>query len=148
MQLIKWLKHYIQFKDCVKKQIVDIKEETDKIIVTEKKMRGNKTISDTQSEAPGKENKTYFVHDELGEILSKTGSEKTYFVCLNSKKNIKTLLDNWDSLIANKSITILFAHPGSNEVWLINPAAHHKITEKESLKEGIESLHSSIQKTN
>lgn len=130
MQLIDWLGHYVKFKDSMKKQIVETTTEQNQLHVKEK-----------QGE------KTYFVHQELEALINKNADHKTYFVCLNNKKNIQTLLTHWEELITKKELTILFAHPDSNNVWLINPAVHNSITEKESLKEGIESLHLSIPST-
>ncbi|MCF7798693.1 hypothetical protein K9M74_02215 [Candidatus Woesearchaeota archaeon] len=115
----------------MKKQIVNMQETNEELIITEKK-----------------EQKTYFVAETLQELLNKKAKQKTYLVCLNSKENIKTLIKNWNILIKRKEVTILFAHPENNEVWLINPTTHHNITEKESLEEGITALHTSISTIN
>jgi len=127
MQLTEWLTHYIKFKDCMKKQITSVNVQKDTIIVEEKK-----------------ETKTYYVHPHLAAISNKKIKGKTFFVCENSQENIKTLLDQWQQLITQKQLIILFVHPSTNDVWLINPSVHHNITEEKNLKEGIQAMHESI----
>lgn len=127
MQLTEWLKHYITFKDCMKKQIISVNIQKESIIVEEKK-----------------ETKTYYVHPQLAAIIDKKAKEKTFLVCLNSRENIKTLLEQWSQLITQKQLIILFVHPSTNDVWLINPSVHHNITEEKNLPEGIQAMHESI----
>ncbi len=127
MQLREWISHYIVFKDAIKKQIVDIQEKQDVILVREK----------------GGE-KTYYINTDLTQLLKKKNKGKTYYVCLNNKHNVGVLLRYWETLIDNKQLTILFVHPSLNEVWMISPTTHELISEKESLKEGILTLHKSI----
>lgn len=130
MQLTHWLKKYISFKDCLKKEIINIEETPDYILVKEKKGT-----------------KVYFVDEELEKIITKKTEHKAYYVCLNSKKNIKTMLGAWEHLIKNKNMTLLFAHPTTNDVWLITPATHHLIADANKFKEGIQTLHESIPTT-
>lgn len=128
MNLTEWTKHYVKFKDCMKKQIESIDELEDKLIVHEKK-----------------EDKTYFIIEELKEefLLEPKAKEKSFIVTLNKLNNVKFLAENWKS-IENEEITIIFANTKTNESWVVHPKTHSKISDNKTIKQGLISLHESI----
>ena len=124
MDLYEWTKHYISFRDCIKKQIVKQEFEEDSVLVEEKKG-----------------NKEYYINQDLGKLIPKIKDGiKTFLVCENTEKNIHILVKEWDELIKNKEITIIFANAKTNQSWLINPRLHSHISERDKLKEGLISL--------
>ena len=124
MTLTDWTSHHIKFKDCIKKQIKNIKVSEDKIIVEEK----NGNI------------KTYLINEKLEELLAKIKNETLILVCLNNKENSKTIVNNWEKLSKYPELTIMCAEPSTNNNWSLHPETHNKITEKKSLEAGIRVL--------
>lgn len=136
MDLYEWTKHFIKYKDVIARRIKTIKF-LDTSIHVEEKEKFNNT------------KKIYLVYENLEEGIqasSKLKDEKGIIVCLNTKINKNILIKNWKKLLKMKDITILFAHPGTNEKWMIHPKTHSKINEAEKLNESIEILFNSIEK--
>lgn len=128
MKLFEWTKEYIKFKDMLKKQNTSVEYLDNKIIVTQKDNKIN-----------------YLVDDNLNNIIF--GAEKfkeIFLVCLNTKKNVDIMEDNWQILAKNPKLTIIFVEPSLNVKWLIKPHIHNKIIDGENLKEGLLSLHRGI----
>ncbi|MBN1175928.1 hypothetical protein JXA48_04760 [Candidatus Woesearchaeota archaeon] len=128
MNLAEWAKHYIKFKDCMKRQITSIEELDGKLLVHEKK-----------------EDKLYCIAEELKNSLleEKKCEGRKFLVTLNTPANVKFLADNWQ-LVQNDEITIIFANIKTNESWTIHPKTHSKIIEDKTIKQGLMSLHESI----
>ena len=127
MNLKDWTKHHLKFKDCFKKQIIEIKELDNSLIVHEKK-----------------EDKIYLISEELTEdLINKKTDNKKYVVILNTEANVETLIKKWN-YVENKDLTIIFVNNKTNENWLINTQLHSKIADKKSIKQGLMSLHNTI----
>lgn len=118
MELIEWTTHFIKFKDAMKRRIKNIAVEGNVITITEK----------------GDITKKYLIEETL-----KVASAD-YIVCLNTKQNVKTLINAWKEFATNEKVTIIFTNPNTNENWLISPSTHDKISDKESLELGIQSM--------
>jgi hypothetical protein len=127
MKLEEWLLHYIKFKDSLKRQIVSIEETPKKITVKEKTSI-----------------KTYYVDEDINKLLDKKENEQYYYVVLNTHKNVKIVIEQWNIIKEQRKLTIIFSNPHTNESWLLHPKTHHDITEPESLQEGLNSLYQSI----
>jgi ABC-type uncharacterized transport system substrate-binding protein len=128
MDLDEWSTHYIKFKDCMKKNILEIKQEKHTIIVTEK----NRTIH-------------YHMHNTLKEGIEQLNQKQPeVIITYNSKNNLQTLIDMWRSIQNNKELTIIFANTKTNQKWLIHPYTHSNISEDKKLKEGLKTLFESI----
>lgn len=125
MELYEWTKHYIKFKDCMKRNIKELIEEENKIKTHEKK-----------------ENKIYLIAEDITTHINETCKEYKILVTLNTKKNVDTVINNWKTLITEENLSIIFANPQTNETWTIHPKTHHKISEK--IKEGLLTLYESI----
>lgn len=65
-------------------------------------------------------------------------------VVLNVKGNLDVVLKNWDSLAKKKDLCIYFVNPASNDKWILYPFTHNQITEKASLRKGLETLFSMV----
>lgn len=124
MNLTEWTTQNIKFRDCLKKQIKDVKVSEGKIIVTEKKG----------------DLKTYLIKEDLSELITKIKDETTILVCLNNQKNTQSIITNWEKLKKYQKLTIICVNINSNNNWTIHPNTHDKITDKESLEEGIKAL--------
>lgn len=128
MELIEWAKHYIKFKDCMKKNIVEMNVLEHDILVKEKQQDVH-----------------YYVHQDLATSISKLEPEgKQTIICHNTKANFDTLVKDWKNLITHKQLTIIFAHPSSNETWSVHPKIHQGITEEKHLKESLLTLFSNV----
>ncbi|RMD57501.1 hypothetical protein D6825_03870 [Candidatus Woesearchaeota archaeon] len=124
MQLSEWARHYIKSKHSLDDSIKHIEFKDDAIILS--KERGTSTyLIEKELEPPKKEADGIFT--------------------LNTKKNIQTLLRNWDTFAKNKNLTITFANPETSERWSIKPHIHNKIIEKKALERGIKTLFLSIE---
>ncbi|MFP4523001.1 MAG: hypothetical protein ACOCQQ_00065 [Candidatus Nanoarchaeia archaeon] len=127
MDLYEWTKHYIAFKDILKRQIVKKTYLTTSIVVEEKK-----------------EKKLYLVMETLSdsvESIKKTKGKKTIIVTHNTITNCNTLIKEWDIFAQEANITIIFVNVDLDDKWIIHPATHQHIADKKNLKEGIFSLH-------
>lgn len=128
MKLYEWTKHYIKFKDQFKKEIIEIELKNKNILVKEKK-----------------ETKEFIVMEKLDNLnaeLKNIKKEKTIIVCLNNKKNVEIVYNNWNEIIKYPQLTLIFVQPTNNEKWLIHPATHNKIAEK--IKDSLKILYESI----
>lgn len=130
MDLYEWVKHYISFRDAMRKQIIDTKYLETMIVVQEKS-----------------EQKLYFIFEHLEDCagaIKKINGEKATIITLNTKENADYLIKQWEIFSEKKDLTIIFAHPGTNEKWLIHPVSHNKISERKQLKESIYTLLESV----
>ena len=60
-------------------------------------------------------------------------------------KTIKYLIDNWKKFIINPKLKIIFVNPAQNEKWLICPFTHDKISDREAIELGINTLFQSVE---
>lgn len=120
-QLLEWAEEYIRSRDAHFRQIKDI------------------TVSGNRIEVQYPDNKVVFIATEKFSEYS-FSDEKTVIVVPNSKENINTLVDRWDSLSKKKDLTLLFVNPDFCTFWKINPYTHNLICDKKKLKQGIKSI--------
>ncbi|MGM5480011.1 MAG: hypothetical protein ACQESC_00960 [Nanobdellota archaeon] len=125
MKLIEWTHNHIKFKDCMKKAIKNIEVKKDHIVVQTKKQTTRYTISTDLEQTT---------------TVRNTDGKET-IVTLNTKKNVQTLIDNWDTFSKHPKLTILFVNVKENTYWHVCPKTHNFITDKDSLEEGLWSLH-------
>lgn len=122
--LLEWTIFFVKNKDIMKREIKDYK------------------ILKNYVDFEYKDRKhTYYMYPELNDEAI-TVSEKgiTTIVCLNKKDNLNFVVKNWDKLTKNKTFSMVFVHPTSNQRWIIYPYTHNSVTEKSSLKSGLQSL--------
>lgn len=78
-------------------------------------------------------------------IAKNCADKKCGVVCLNSKDNVHFLVKNWDFLKAVQGLCFYFVNPKNNTKWVLYPKTHDLVTEKSSLKKGLEALRLSIE---
>ncbi|MCA9477554.1 MAG: hypothetical protein KC535_00210 [Nanoarchaeota archaeon] len=127
MELFEWCKHYIKFKDCMKRNIVSLEERDHEILVKEKQR-----------------DIRYLIDDDINKSISALTDSLEVIVAPNTKANFDALIDQWDELKNHKQLTVIFCHPDNNETWLVHPSTHHHIAEQDTFKEGLQSLFEGI----
>lgn len=86
----------------------------------------------------------YYVQEQLEKGIAQLEHKKEVIITTNTKHNFDVLLKEWNQLVDEKDLTIIFAHPELNETWVIRPHIHHKITDEEKLEEGLTSLFENV----
>ena len=129
-----WYLFYIKNRDLMLRRIENIVDKEDFILIRNK--------DKTQETAIVADNITSY-----STMLNKLSeNEKITIVTLNKREHIKTLIDEWSKICSYKGLTIMFVNPDSQteKKWIIKPHIHERITEKASLKSGINSIASSV----
>jgi hypothetical protein len=122
--LLEWIIFYVKNKDLIKKEIKDYKILKNYV---EFEMKDKKQI--------------YYAYPMLNdEILEKCSEGCVSAVCLNKKENINFAVSNWDKLVKNPKFSMIFVNIPTNQRWIIFPYTHDKITEKQTLKLGLEAM--------
>lgn len=128
MDLKEWMKVFLQARDAMHRHISGFEDKGGDFVV--KKATGDCVV---------------LVRPELSQvddIISSSGC--CYLAVLNKKKNLDTVLANWQKLAQKKELCIFFVNPVANEKWLLYPFTHNSITDKSALKRGLESLFSAV----
>ncbi|VVB80942.1 Uncharacterised protein [uncultured archaeon] len=128
-QLKEWVQIYLKSRDILQKSIAGFESRDDDFVV-------HKTTGDVP----------FFIRPEFAdvdEIVQKV-SGNAGLVVLNTKKNVDFVVSNWDRLSKLQGLCIYFVNPKSNDKWLLYPFTHNQVTEKASLKRGLESLFSMV----
>jgi len=126
-EMREWLKHYLRSRDVFAKNIKEIIDKGDDIIV---KYKDKERIFIVFSEIP---------EDFLLE-------NHTSLVLFNTKKNFDWLLSKWNKISSYEDLNTYFINPLSvtEKRWIVYPHSHNKITEKTSLKPGLKALFSMV----
>ncbi|MBI4145352.1 hypothetical protein HY493_04065 [Candidatus Woesearchaeota archaeon] len=68
-------------------------------------------------------------------------------VVLNARKNLDVIAERWGELVNYPKLCVIFANPESStdKRWIIFPHTHDKITERKTLKLGLESLFAMVE---
>jgi len=125
MHIKEWSHIFLKQRDIIKKEIAELVETKEGFHIRTK-TGGEKRV---------------IVNEELKE------EKANIIICLNSKKNIEQLVKEWNSYAKEEKLLIVFANPKTNEKWLIKPHNHNKISDKESLKQGLMSMYDAITNT-
>lgn len=81
--------------------------------------------------------------ENVDALLSKMQPDlNACLVVLNTRKNLDVVVQHWGELIKYPKLAVIFANPESttDKRWIIFPHTHEKITERKTLKLGLESL--------
>ncbi|MFT4261686.1 MAG: hypothetical protein ACMXX9_04615 [Candidatus Woesearchaeota archaeon] len=124
MKLLAWLKKFVEYRNSFKREKLDIKEENNFLIVD-----NSKTLI------------KYLVFDDLSDLSVNLTTERV--VCLNNKKNVDWLVNNWKKVCGGESF-FLFVNPDTNEHWTIRPKHHDLVVEDGELEKGLIALMESI----
>ena len=125
MNLVEWTTNYIKHRDLFFRKITDMKIK-DKLIIV--------TLKDKVQ--------TYKVLPVLEDSLLSWIQQQEYcvVVCSYAQSNLDFVLKQWSKLSELDNLLIIFADPKSGKKLLLNPKAHSKIAEPETLQQGLLSM--------
>jgi len=136
MTLAEWARHFLKHQDIMKREILDIEERSEgacTILIVKKKN--------------GQED--WYIAGALDDAVKHVdGSRRQGIVCFNSKVNLKSLIQHWKIFAAHPTLKIVFAHPPSNERWVLVPNHHNRVADDDALALGLESLFSTVTEYN
>jgi len=133
--LREWAVGYVRHKDILTRNITNIKEERDKVIVELKDKEQVFLVRPTADDS----------------IIKGVNKDKNInIVMLNSGENLDFLIKNWSKLIKFEKLTLFFINPFSelDTKWFICPYVHDRICDKDSLKLGLKTMFETVEKTN
>jgi hypothetical protein len=130
IDLGRWLVDFVRFRDSFTKSITGIEEKGTEVIVK------RKTGEDR-----------YLVSPDLSDALSGLRESPVSVVTLNTRFNLRQLLQNWHSLSKFPNLTIYFVNPdsGTEKKWIIRPHLHDKVADDDALGPGLESMFSTVE---
>lgn len=130
--LREWTVSYVKHRDIIAKNITNIKEEQDRVVVKLKDKEQVFLIKPT-------------VDDSFIQEINK--DKNIGIVMLNSKENLDFLIKNWSKLIKFEKLAIFFINPFSepDKKWFISPYVHNKICDKDSLKLGLKTMFETVE---
>lgn len=130
--LKEWIKNYLKNRDVVKNEILEFsKGDWSDLIV--KKINGDLFV---------------IISEELNENLKpRLREENTVVVCLNTKKNVDFLINNWAFFAKFKSLALFFVNPDSKTEtkWILYPYTHNFIADQKTLASGIKSMAENVE---
>jgi len=121
-----WTISHIKQKDTIKHDLLNFKEEGNRILCEYKESHG-----------------VYYCQDnlDLADIKKVAQDEAVAFVCLANEHNYKILVDNWDLFKIRPNWTFIFLNLALAEKWIIKPFIHAKIADPTTLKQGLRTMY-------
>lgn len=134
--LTEWSLNYIRNKDRSRKEIEDIQQsqiDFPDFCITHIKVRKNTVVDE------------YFLIDNLEYVNPEffKDKDKLTIITLNTKQNLKSLLELWNVFI-KLDIVVIFANPDYGEKWILRPKVHNLVSDQSTLKLGLESIFSGV----
>jgi len=128
-----WIIEYLKSKDLMTRQITAIRTDS---------QEADAVVEGTL--------KSQFVIVQPQLDLSRLQSLKdkhAVLVTTNTKENMEFLISHWDEAVQFPHLSIYFVNPNSSldKRWVIFPATHDRITERNALRKGIESLFATVE---
>lgn len=127
MDLKEWTRIFIKQRDLIKREIATIEELPDGFML-HLHAGGQRLVI-------------------VEERLQATDKQPSMIVCKNTVANVQELVKEWKQFTIDPALTIVFAHPVTNEKWLVKPHLHNKIADNESLEMGLIAMQQSISGT-
>jgi len=132
--LLEWFVRYIKNRDLIFRRISDIIEEGNKLIV---KQKDGKTLH-------------YYIEpfpDDFGNFSASATEEHCGIVVYNSAENFEKLTSAWSKLSSMPGLTLYFVNPFSklDKRWVLRPHIHARISDAESLKQGLRSMYETVE---
>jgi hypothetical protein len=87
---------------------------------------------------------TYVVAASINSDIIKGLNGSIVLVCLNSKENLSTVIENWGILIRNPKLKIIFVNLLHNLQWSLIPFTHNLVSDPASLKLGLKTLFETV----
>jgi len=130
--LREWTVSYVKHRDMISKNIINIKQEQDKVVVELKDKEQVFLIRP-------------IINDSVIQEINK--DENIGIVTLNSKENFDFLIKNWNKLIKFEKLTIFFINPFSelDTKWFVSPYVHDRICDNDSLKLGLKTMFETVE---
>jgi hypothetical protein len=129
-----WIIGYLKARDAVAKQIVSIAENAD----------GADIVIDCILKK-----QFVIVQQILSDPCALAAFQDRHIVLVtaNTRANLEFLISNWDSFVRFQHLSIYFVNPdsGLEKRWVIYPATHNCLFEKNALRKGLESIFSSVE---
>lgn len=131
-----WTVSFVKHMDIIKKEIVEIKKDSGKVIVTYKNS-----------------SKIFFIQPSLfsfTDVLVIPHDKQVCIVCMNSENNIDFTVKNWKQIIEHPLLTMYFVNPKipGNNKWILRPHIHNKVADMSSLKTGLKSMSDGVEGIN
>lgn len=126
-----WILEYIKNRDLITRQIVTIKEETKHVDIFIE-YKDKKQVIVVQPQILDIENTLIRINSAKNDL----DAIHSAIVLLNSKENLKTVLDAWEKITEDTHLSFYFVNPFSNtnKIWIVYPSTHNKISTKSTLK--------------
>jgi len=127
-ELKEWVQIYLKSRDVLQKSIAGFES-----------LNGDFVVRKSSGDV------LFLIRPELSdadEVVQKAGN--IGLVVLNTKKNVDFVVANWEKFSKLPGLCIYFVNPKANDKWLLYPYTHNQVTEKASLKRGLESLFSMV----
>jgi len=129
-----WSFHYIKSRDVIKKEIIEIKQEKDRLLVEYK-------------------NRVHTYHivpfiKNLNTILDNLKKDQYYsIITFNSKPNLNMVISHWELMIKFQNLNVFFVNPFSStdKKWIIHPHIHNRVCEKPALEKGLRALFDGVE---
>ena len=128
-QLKEWAQMYLKSRDVMERRITKLED-----------LNGDFIVHQTSGDV------LFLIRPELTDVdeVCEKANGRVCVVVLNIKKNVDKVIKHWENLAPLKGLCIYFVNPALNEKWLLYPYTHNQITEKASLRRGLESLFSMV----
>ena len=125
-----WTIGYVKHRDILTKNIIDIKEEPDRVIVKFKEKE-----------------QVFLIRPTINDSVIKEVNKNISIVMLNSKENLDFLMNKWNKLIKFEKLTLFFINPFSepDKKWFISPYVHDRICDNDSLKLGLKTMFETVE---
>lgn len=125
MNLHEWTLRYIKHRDLFQKKLKECINNKEEICCT----YSNYT-------------RHYLLKDNLEDGVLKNihAHQSVVVVCRYTQENLNFVLAHWKDLVKHHNLLLIFVEPDREKKWLLNPSAHHKIADPETLTEGLQSM--------
>jgi hypothetical protein len=128
-KLKEWIIGRIKHQDLFTRKLKNITEKEEKILVD------------------------YIDKKATVQILVELDAKKMYkddnleIITLNTNKNLSALIKDWNKFSKNKNLKIFFVNPKlqHDNFWILKPYVHNMITDKNSLRQGLKALFSTVE---
>ncbi|MDO8660844.1 MAG: hypothetical protein Q7K43_03070 [Candidatus Woesearchaeota archaeon] len=128
-KLQEWTLLWVKNKDILARQIIKLEEKAGELLIT-------KTTGLQR----------YVIMPELGLLKYIATKEKnTVIVTFNTHTNINFLLKQWNEIIDQPQLCVVFVNPDSrtDQKWAVFPFTHHRIAD--SVEKGIRAMFENVE---
>jgi hypothetical protein len=125
MDLREWLTNYLKWKDQAEHTLKEIKVENDELTAVYEDRKA-----------------TYIFADKLNEDILKRLREGKHrgVVIKNVEENLSFLVKEWNTLTSIPNLMMIFVNVELGEKWILFPATHNMIADRETLKQGLRTM--------